>query len=200
MAIAFAESDNCGASILGIKLNLGSNTHSIDGYTDVDIYPYPNVEVQTDVTRLPFENETIDEIYAGHVLEHLERPTDFFIECHRVLVSRGLLAVVVPDICHCRESTNITLGVLFGFWLDEDYRPDPDTKAGMHRTFWSASTLSNVASLCGFWFSHGIDSHTDPRLVTGADWQIGAEFVKAELDPVIMHANNLHRQIMEETQ
>ncbi len=179
-----------------MKLNLGSNTHSIDGYTNVDICSYSNVDVRADVMRLPFESETVDEIYAGHVLEHLDRPTDFFIECHRVLVSRGLLAVVVPDVATSNSDSNIQIGVLFGFWLDEDGNPDPNTKASVHRTLWSDFSVRGVAELCGFKCTVGIDPLHDERLVTGADWQVGAEFVKAELDPAIVYANNLHRRIL----
>ena len=180
-----------------MKLNLGSNTHSIAGYINIDIEPLTGVDLVADAVRLPFKSGVVDEIYAGHLLEHLSRPTDFFLECHRILVSQGQLAVVVPDICHNNPDANIIIGVLFGFWLDDDRVPDPHTKSGMHQTCWSADTLVSMAEYCGFEYSRVIDPQNDPRLVIGADWHTGVEFTKKELSPSVVYANTLHKQIME---
>lgn len=179
-----------------MKLNIGSNKHSIDGYTNIDIVPYDNVDVVTDACSLPYDNGTVDGIYAGHLLEHLQRPLDFLLECHRVLKEDGLLAIVVPDATHIGDDLNIKIGILFGFWLDDDKRPGSSKKADLHHTLWSMGTLIFAAEQCGFRYANNIDQHDDYRLVTGADWHIGAEFVKAELDPLIVHANALHGQII----
>ncbi len=36
-------------------------------------------------------------VYASHVLEHVERPVGFLMECRRVLRTGGTLRIVVPD-------------------------------------------------------------------------------------------------------
>jgi len=181
-----------------MKLNVGSNEHSIEGYLNVDIVPRRNVDIVADACNIPLDDGTVDEIYAGHLLEHLPRPIDFFLECHRLLKDRGTLTIVIPDICHTVQDRNIVIGVLFGFWLDEDGNPAPDNPEGMHRTFWSLETLRRVAYHCGFRYSGMIDPYDDPRLTAGADWQVGAEFIKDELNPDIVYANIIYKSILDQ--
>lgn len=173
--------------------------HGLDGYVNVDVVPYTNVDVVADACHLPFQDKSALEIYAGHLLEHLPRPFDFLLECHRVLVRRGTLALVVPSVAHRSLDPNIIIGVMFGFWLDEDGNPNPDTPYGMHRTLWTMELLDHVARRCGFRQFRHIDPQDDPRLTAGADWQVGAEFIKTEIDPFIARANDIHRRILSES-
>jgi predicted SAM-dependent methyltransferase len=50
--------------------------------------------------RLPFKNKTINVIYSSHVLEHIDRDTmpHVLAEWRRVLKTKGLLRIVVPDL------------------------------------------------------------------------------------------------------
>jgi predicted SAM-dependent methyltransferase len=50
--------------------------------------------------RLPFVSESIDCIYASHVLEHLyeDEARALLMECRRVLTPSGVLRLVVPDL------------------------------------------------------------------------------------------------------
>lgn len=63
--------------------------------------PWPqNIKIH-DVRRgIPYPTESVNAIYASHLLEHLYRSdAAFFIEeCYRVLRPYGLLRVVVPDL------------------------------------------------------------------------------------------------------
>lgn len=49
---------------------------------------------------LPFEDGTVDAVYASHVLEHLdfEEGTRLLRECRRVLKPGGVVRIVVPDL------------------------------------------------------------------------------------------------------
>jgi len=84
-----------------------------EGYENVDIQQFPQVDHCIDISkRLPFKDETIDEIYAEHVLEHIGHmlPTyDYdgivllntirvLTEWKRVLKVGGLLRINVPNI------------------------------------------------------------------------------------------------------
>jgi hypothetical protein len=54
-----------------VNLNLGSGDHYAPGYLNVDRY-HPGADISWDVTEnLPWVEDSIDRIYAGHVLEHL---------------------------------------------------------------------------------------------------------------------------------
>lgn len=49
-----------------------------------------------DCYALPFEDNSVDCIVAGEIIEHLERPEDMVKECLRVLKPGGYLAVSTP--------------------------------------------------------------------------------------------------------
>lgn len=56
--------------------------------------------------RFPWGNDSVDCIYASHVLEHLtQRPADYLMaESYRVLKPGGVLRIVVPDLFyHARK-------------------------------------------------------------------------------------------------
>lgn len=94
-----------------MKLNLASHGEHIPGYVSVD-FDHPTAEVRADVTELPFENDSADEILAFHILEHF-RAGDYephlsnplnpktakqaLLEWKRVLKPGGLLQIKVPD-------------------------------------------------------------------------------------------------------
>ena len=49
--------------------------------------------------NLPFHNNSIDNIYCSHVIEHIETEfvEKFFYECNRVLKKNSILRIVCPD-------------------------------------------------------------------------------------------------------
>ena len=53
--------------------------------------------VVADAHNLPFRNGMIDEVFAGHVIEHLENPLQFLRECRRVLKERGTVTIITPN-------------------------------------------------------------------------------------------------------
>ncbi len=58
---------------------------------------------------LPFPNGSAEAIYSSHLLEHLyfEQGKTLVRECFRVLASKGILRVVVPDLaCNCPRNTS----------------------------------------------------------------------------------------------
>jgi len=49
---------------------------------------------------LPFKDNTVDFIYASHFFEHVreQEAEKILLECYRVLKSKGLVRIVVPDL------------------------------------------------------------------------------------------------------
>jgi len=78
----------------GVRLNLGSGklVH-IDGYTDIDR------EFGSEVYPLDREDDSVDEIYASHILEHFGFEESFKVLKNWVskLKVGGLLKIAVPD-------------------------------------------------------------------------------------------------------
>ncbi len=73
--------------------------HIID--KDVAQYPWPKNILVHDVNKgLPFPDNSVDGIYASHLLEHLSRckASLFVYECYRVLKGGMVVRLVVPDL------------------------------------------------------------------------------------------------------
>jgi SAM-dependent methyltransferase len=54
-----------------LKLNLGCGGKLRDGYINIDIRKLNDKIVVADVSKLPYEDETVDEIYASDIYEHI---------------------------------------------------------------------------------------------------------------------------------
>ena len=50
--------------------------------------------------RLPFKSAIFDAVVAASVLEYVDRPTEVFRECARVLRPGGIVLCTVPDLTH----------------------------------------------------------------------------------------------------
>lgn len=60
----------------------------------------PNLEitiVDSDTTKLPFDDGSFDIVYSKSFVEHLRNPLDFIHEAHRVLKPGGMLITLTPD-------------------------------------------------------------------------------------------------------
>ena len=63
---------------------------------NLNIGPFPNVDVVADAHELPYSCESVDAIYCEAVLEHLENPTGAVEEMFRVLKPRGKVIAITP--------------------------------------------------------------------------------------------------------
>lgn len=86
-----------------MKLNLGCGPDHKAGYINIDLY-CPDADLKHDLTKpLPFEDESVDEIWASHVIEHLSRDEWEFAknDWARVLKKGGKLEIFCPELEHC---------------------------------------------------------------------------------------------------
>lgn len=85
-----------------MKLNLGAQIHYFEGWTNQDIVgddPNMRIDMVCDAANLPVLDDTVDFIYAGHLVEHYFPDTlpAAIKEWHRVLKKGGKLVIVTPD-------------------------------------------------------------------------------------------------------
>lgn len=81
----------------GKVVNLGSGPRTIaPEVVNVDITPYPTVDVVAGLTDLPFESGSVDRAISTEVLEHVEDTTGAITEMRRVLKQGGYAYVSLP--------------------------------------------------------------------------------------------------------
>lgn len=86
-------------------------------------------KVDMNYEKFPFNDDTFDMIYSKSLIEHLNKPENYFRECYRVLKKGGKIITFTPnwetqykhffdDITHIRPYTKVSLReshLLFGF-------------------------------------------------------------------------------------
>jgi predicted SAM-dependent methyltransferase len=83
-----------------LKLHVGCGDRFIPGFAHIDIMDSPHIDHCCSIDKLhEFADNTVDLIYASHVLEHFGRHEvlDVLREWHRVLKPSAVLRLAVPD-------------------------------------------------------------------------------------------------------
>lgn len=69
-------------------------------YVGVDVYPGEHVDVVYDGTRLPFDDASVDVVFASSVFEHVAQIDTTLAEIARVLKPSGTLLALTPFMSH----------------------------------------------------------------------------------------------------
>jgi predicted SAM-dependent methyltransferase len=133
-----------------IKLHLGCGTKHLPEYVNIDIRYLPGVDEVNNIRFLRnYKNNTVDEIYACHVLEHFGRweYKSVLQRWYEILKPGGQLRLAVPNfesICqHYRKTSDLKsiMGLLYGGQdYDENY----------HYVTFDLQSLSEDLSNIGF--------------------------------------------------
>ena len=128
------------------RLNVGCGTQPVPYEINCDLYPGKGVDVVMDVTKLwPFKEDSVEDVTASHVLEHLSEPFGFINEAHRVLKNRGGLHMRVPygpsengfgDVTHLRYYTLTAFGCF-----------QPEYQRESHNLAYDGSALFSVQQI-----------------------------------------------------
>jgi predicted SAM-dependent methyltransferase len=130
-----------------LRLHLGCGKRILPGYVNIDIGT--SGDMSADIRHLPFEDTSVDEIYASHVLEHFGRHevANVLSEWSRVLRPGGQIYIAVPNIeavvAHYSIHKNLSLlrGLLWGGQRDE---------YDFHKIGFDLCTLSEILTCAGF--------------------------------------------------
>ena len=106
-----------------IRLNIGAGGSNLPGFIPLDI------QTGTDATKpLPYADNSVDEIYASHVLEHIHHSKTFstLTEWVRVLKPGGRLRVAVPDFDRILGERGSMSSGMLSAWLHGSHDVDTD--------------------------------------------------------------------------
>lgn len=90
-----------------VLLNIGSGVHRYRAdLINVDIFPYADVDVVADATKLPFAENSVDGVLCECLLEHVPKPVDVVSEIFRVLKPGGRAYILIPFVYPFHASPN----------------------------------------------------------------------------------------------
>jgi predicted SAM-dependent methyltransferase len=117
-----------------LKIILGSGTTRYEGWISTDL-PHFNILKEDDWNYF-FSTNSIDNLLAEHVLEHLktEEVKQVIYSAHKFLKTRGCFRIAVPDAYH----------------PDSNYRKNVAPPADGHQSYWNVDTLQKVLVETGF--------------------------------------------------
>jgi len=130
------------------KVNVGCGYKIKQGWVNVDLFD-DLADVKMDASNLTFEDESVDEILAEHILEHImyEKTIATLDNWYRILKPGGTVTIAVPD-----------LDFLFDEYKKKSYFSDitraifgPQNNQGqIHYTGFNFQTLKECLELAGF--------------------------------------------------
>ncbi|MBW4668611.1 MAG: glycosyltransferase [Cyanomargarita calcarea GSE-NOS-MK-12-04C] len=134
-----------------LRLNLGCGFGIIPDYINVDQREIPGIDVLADVSKLPFEERSVSEIYNAHVIEHF---TEYELKNHilpywyKLLKNSGKIVLICPD------AKSMVLDYANGNFSWENLRKvtygAQDYAGNYHYNMYSPESLCEILSNCGF--------------------------------------------------
>lgn len=100
-----------------MKINLGCGNVHLDGYLNVDNEATAAADKILDLDKLPWDlkDNSAEEVFCSHVLEHLDNVVATIAEIHRVLKPGGLLRVIAPYYASPGAFYDLTHKHFFGY-------------------------------------------------------------------------------------
>jgi len=174
------------------RLNIGSGQHPLQYWCNVDNDPSAFYDLLISVPPIPYPDSSMDEIFAGHFLEHLEQDDacKFLDECWRVIRPGGRIGIVVPDTREIMKrfldpQSNARFEFPYGTWHDcHDLNEVcalflySTVQESRHKWMYDEVTLTKLLADHGFLVTGPINRWTDPRISVGAWYQFGLDAMK----------------------
>jgi len=79
------------------KIDLGCGKYKKQGFFGVDLFNGPEVDLVLDINKkLPFRDNSVEELYTSHVLEHIGDLLSVMSEIHRICKPGAKVIIRVP--------------------------------------------------------------------------------------------------------
>ena len=136
------------------RLDVGSGTNKIPDSVclDRDKNVYPDILHDLNVFPYPIEDSSFDEIYAKHILEHLDQPQKVIEELHRVLKPGGTLFIETPHFSNYVSYSEPSHKLYYSyFMLINLVRPIPLEITKYEITFYKTFRMFGIQWLANKW-------------------------------------------------
>lgn len=159
-----------------VKLNLGCGFMTRSGWINCDMYD-ERADVKCDVSKLPFKDDSADEIYASHIIEHFHYYECFDVlkEWLRVLRPGGKLMIETPDmLASCRkfvEGNEQDRINLYGHFFAQPWLGPGQ----VHKFLFTPTQLRWTLEQCGYKNIHQVPAK---RYIGNEDQNLGMEAMK----------------------
>lgn len=170
------------------RVNVGCGRWPLPFWINLDESRDVVADLYAHVPPLPFPDADVDDIFAGHFLEHLEpdEADAFLVDAFRALKPGGRLGIVVPDIrevltrwmrgaVDCIEYPSgrwhavADLDDVCAVFLYSTVQPS------RHRWAYDLATLTRRVKRAGFVIVGEIDRYRDHRIPIGTWYQCGID-------------------------
>lgn len=173
-----------------LRLNLGSGGGEAHGWINMDVHAIGRDTLRWDIRRrLPFADGTVTQVYASHVVEHLEFREEvpaLLAELYRVLKGGGSVRIVVPDAARYLEAYvtgDPDKWAALGMETLPDDMPTPMTminhvfhQGGEHQFGYDAETLLYLLKNAGFEQIEQSQYHASNRFDDALDLAVHASY------------------------
>lgn len=162
-----------------IRLNLGCGAYKLPGFLNIDQNPDVNPYLVCDALDLPFDPGTVDEIYCGHMLEHLtleegEKALKYWIG---LLDTGGKITVIVPDFNYL-VTQYISNPSAYKLRKLNDEIIYSYCQKSHHKYCYSGDLLKEIMAKVGFVSLEKLPFE-HPYFTDAVEWQVGYEGRKA---------------------
>jgi len=130
-----------------MKIDIGSGNSPKQGFASVD--KYCQADYEADFIHLPFPDNSIQEVYTSHTLEHLGKNEVSIAlkEIYRVLEPKGIFTIIVPDLEWCIRAW-LKAPDKRGFFMDAIFG-NQEHAGEFHKTGFTKDSLKKLVEDAG---------------------------------------------------
>jgi predicted SAM-dependent methyltransferase len=133
------------------KVNIGCGHIQPDGYINIDAREIPGVDIISSASKLPIDDDFLNEIYCSHLIEHfteLEFTRVVLPHWFNKIARQGILHITVPD------AKSMMVAYIDGEMSFDDLRKvtygAQDYEGDFHYTMFTVESLSELLVQSGF--------------------------------------------------
>ena len=137
------------------KIEIGCGKTKIEGYIGVDRFPLEGVDIVADINKcIPFEENSVDVVFASHSLEHMDDLQQVMNEIFRICRHGAIVNILAPyyntntNIANFFHKINFNEDTMRFFSSDKTSVIDPEEYYNAHSYNWGLGTSDNSEMSC----------------------------------------------------